>query len=74
MLGVIMAVLAVLAANPFEGRKLYVAPHSPAAQQAAAWRETRPQDAAEMDEIASAPQAQGSATGTPTSRTPSTTT
>jgi endoglucanase len=58
MLGVIMAVVAVLAANPFEGRKLYVDPYSPAAQQAAAWRETRPQDAAEMDEIATAPQAQ----------------
>jgi endoglucanase len=58
MVGVIMAVVAVLAANPFEGRKLYVDPYSPAAQQAAAWRETRPQDAAEMDEIATAPQAQ----------------
>jgi endoglucanase len=58
MVGVIMAVVAVLAANPFEGRKLYVDPSSPAAQQAAAWRESRPQDAAEMDEIATAPQAQ----------------
>ncbi len=58
MVGVVMAVVAVLAANPFEGRRLYVDPSSPAAQQAAAWRETRPQDAAEMDEIASAPQAQ----------------
>jgi endoglucanase len=58
MLGVIMAVVAVLAANPFEGRRLYVDPYSPAAQQASAWRETRPQDAAEMDEIATAPQAQ----------------
>jgi endoglucanase len=58
MLGVVMAVVAMLAANPFEGRRLYVDPHAPAAQQAAAWRETRPQDAAEMDEIASAPQAQ----------------
>jgi endoglucanase len=58
MVGVVMAVVAVLAANPFEGRKLYVDPYSPAAQQAAAWRETRPQDAAELDEIATAPQAQ----------------
>jgi endoglucanase len=58
MVGVIMAVVAVLAANPFEGRKLYVDPSSRAAQQAAAWRETRPQDAAQMDEIATAPQAQ----------------
>jgi endoglucanase len=58
MLGVLMAVVATLVANPFEGRRLYVDPHSPAAQQAVAWRETRPQDAAEMDEIATAPQAQ----------------
>jgi hypothetical protein len=58
MLGVLMAVVATLVANPFEGRRLYVDPHSPAAQQAVAWRETRPQDAAEMDEIAKAPQAQ----------------
>jgi endoglucanase len=46
------------AANPFVGRKLYVDPNSAAAKQAAAWRTTRPADAAEIDEIATAPQAQ----------------
>jgi endoglucanase len=46
------------AANPFVGRKLYVDPNSAAAKQAAAWRLTRPADAAEIDEIATAPQAQ----------------
>jgi endoglucanase len=54
----LLAVLTALVANPFEGRRLFVDPDSPAAQQAEAWREARPQDAAEMDEIASAPQAQ----------------
>jgi endoglucanase len=58
MVGVIMAVVAVLAANPFEGRKLYVDPNSFAAKQAAAWRATRPADAAQIDKIATAPQAQ----------------
>jgi endoglucanase len=45
-------------ANPFVGRKLYVDPNSAAAKQAAAWRTTRPADAAEIDKIATAPQAQ----------------
>jgi endoglucanase len=63
LLTVILALAALAApatasANPFVGRKLFVDPDSPAAKQAAAWRVTRPADAAEMDEIASAPQAQ----------------
>jgi endoglucanase len=53
-----LAAPATASANPFVGRKLYVDPHSPAAKQAAAWRTTRPADAAEIDEIAGAPQAQ----------------
>ena len=46
------------AANPFDGRRLYVDPNSAAAKQAVAWRATRPADAAEIDKIATAPQAQ----------------
>jgi endoglucanase len=55
---VALAAPATAAANPFVGRKLYVDPNSAAAKQAAAWRSTRPADAAEIDEIATAPQAQ----------------
>lgn len=57
-LALALAAPATAAANPFVGHKLYVDPGSPAAKQATAWRSTRPADAAEMDEIASAPQAQ----------------
>lgn len=39
-------------ADPFEGRRLYVDPASPARQQAEAWRTTRPADAALMDRVA----------------------
>lgn len=46
------------ASNAFIGLRRYVEPDSPAARQAAAWRTARPADAAEMDEIAGAPQAQ----------------
>jgi endoglucanase len=53
-----LAAPATASGNPFVGRKLYVDPNSPAAQQAAAWRTTRPADAAEIDEIAGSPQAQ----------------
>jgi endoglucanase len=55
---VALAAPATAVANPFVGRKLYVDPNSAAAKQAAAWRSTRPADAAEIDEIATAPQAQ----------------
>jgi endoglucanase len=55
---VALAAPAAASANPFAGRKLYVDPNSAAAKQAAAWRTTRPADAAEIDEIATAPQAQ----------------
>lgn len=59
----IAALLALLVpaaaeANPFVGRELYVDPNSAAAKQAATWRLTRPADAAQIDEIATAPQAQ----------------
>src|SRR5689334_2130424 len=37
--------------NPFAGARWYIDPQSPAAEQAAAWRGTRPEDAAEMDKI-----------------------
>jgi endoglucanase len=43
--------------NPFEGEKLYVDPNSDAKKQGAAWRATRPEDAAQMDKIASQPRA-----------------
>lgn len=43
--------------NPMQGARLYVEPSSNAAMQAAAWRSTRPADAAQMDKIAAQPQA-----------------
>lgn len=43
--------------DPFAGRRLWVDPSSPAAGQAAAWRASRPADAARMDRMASTPQA-----------------
>ncbi len=46
-----------LSANPFAGVSLFVDPDSPAQQQADAWRESRPQDAALLDKIALHPQA-----------------
>jgi endoglucanase len=58
LLALALAAPATASANPFAGRKLYVDPNSAAAKQAAAWRSTRPADAAEIDEIATAPQAQ----------------
>ena len=39
--------------NPFAGAKLFVEPNSNAARQVAAWRTTRPEDAAQMEKIAS---------------------
>jgi|GEM_PF-340775 len=47
----------VIPGNPFSGMKLYVNPDSNAAQQAAAWRSSRPQDAQMMDKIATQPNA-----------------
>ena len=44
-------------ANPLVGMSLYVNPASRAAQQASAWRESRPADAAQMDKIAAHPSA-----------------
>jgi len=44
--------------NPFVGHKLFVDPDMHSAQQARAWRATRPDDAALMDKIASQPQAE----------------
>lgn len=41
--------------NPFDGEKLYVDPDSEAKRQADAWRATRPEDAAQIDKIASQP-------------------
>ena len=38
--------------NPFAAKTLYVMPNGVAAQQAAAWRSSRPVDAAQMDKIA----------------------
>jgi endoglucanase len=43
--------------DPFAGQKLYVDPHSPAAQNAASLRRSNPHDAAELDKIAHQPQA-----------------
>ena len=44
-------------ANPFAGAKLFVDPYSNARKTANGWRSTRPADAAQMDKIASQPQA-----------------
>ena len=44
-------------ANPLNGARLYVAPSSNAKKQADSWRQSRPADAAQMDKIASQPQA-----------------
>ena len=44
------------ARNPFQGRKLYVDPNSPARKQASEWQRSRPQDAARMRRIAEQPQ------------------
>src|SRR5829696_2449099 len=41
--------------NPFDGENFYVDPDSAAKKQQAAWRDTRPEDAAEIGEIASQP-------------------
>ena len=46
------------AATPLQGARLWVDPQSPAARQAAAWRSTRPADAALLDKIAAQPQAE----------------
>jgi endoglucanase len=43
---------------PFAGRRFYVDPDSPARRQAAAWRASRPADAAQIDKIAAQPQAE----------------
>jgi hypothetical protein len=43
--------------SPLAGLKWYVDPNSNAAEQAAAWRPTRPADAAQMDKIAAQSQA-----------------
>jgi endoglucanase len=45
------------ASNPFDGVKFYVDPNSAASKQAEAWRATRPEDAAQIDKIASQPSA-----------------
>jgi hypothetical protein len=49
--------LSPTAAAPLAGAKWYIDPYSNAAKQAAAWRSSRPADAAEMDKIAGQPQA-----------------
>lgn len=43
--------------NPLAGAALFAAPGGPAAQQASAWRATRPSDAAAMDRLAAQPTA-----------------
>lgn len=48
---------AAAASNPFAGAKWFLDPNSHAAQQAQAWRITRPEDAAQMGKIASHAQA-----------------
>lgn len=45
------------AGNPLAGRGLYLAPGSAAQRQADAWRSSRPDDAAQLQKIASTPQA-----------------
>jgi endoglucanase len=49
--------LAASAGAPLAGARLYVDPNSSAAQQAQAWQSSRPADAAQMQKIASQPQA-----------------
>ncbi len=46
-----------LGKNPLVGVDLFVDPESPAQQQADAWRQSRPEDAALLDKIAAHPQA-----------------
>lgn len=43
--------------NPFQGRRLYVDPNSPARRQEVAWRRSRPRESALMRRIADQPQA-----------------
>lgn len=43
--------------NPLAGKNFYVDPNTSAGRQAAAWRTTRPDDAAQLDKIANTPQA-----------------
>ncbi|MEX2284920.1 MAG: glycoside hydrolase family 6 protein [Gemmatimonadota bacterium] len=45
----------ISAQNPFQGKRLYVDPNSPAAQQAKVWQRSRPEDAARMRIIADQP-------------------
>lgn len=42
--------------NPLAGKGLYVSPNTSARRQAAAWRTSRPGDAAQLDKIANSPQ------------------
>lgn len=48
---------AVSPVNPFAGAKLFIDPGSNAARQVAEWRTTRPEDAQQLEKIASTPQA-----------------
>lgn len=52
----VRALPAPAAANPFQGKRLYVDPNSEARRQADAWKRSRPQDAARMRMIADQPQ------------------
>ncbi len=52
-----VTVTAPPATDPFEGRSLFVTPDNPARRQAAAWRSTRPADAAVMDRLGATPTA-----------------
>lgn len=42
----------IMNGNPFSGSNLYIVPNTPAANQASAWRASRPADASQMDKIA----------------------
>src|SRR5215218_9443382 len=55
LLAVLLEPLSGTGQNPLRGRRLYVAPNTPARKQADQWARSRPQDAARMRRIADQP-------------------
>jgi endoglucanase len=53
----VQEVTQAVAGNPLSGLKFYVNPNSNAKRQADAWRQSRPNDAFQMDKIATSPEA-----------------
>src|SRR5688572_12439146 len=55
LVSVLGVVIHAQSANPFAGKKLYVDPNSTARRQAETWKQSRPADAALLQQIASQP-------------------